>query len=76
MTKICLIAVNQEEAYKFARSQNFEPDQWFYPKNSAELSFKNDFHVIVVGNLGQNFFPSDFEKMYQLALKRGKIGRI
>jgi hypothetical protein len=71
-----LIAGNSEEAYRYSRLQNLEPNQWFYPKNSTELLFKSNFHVIVVGTAGQNFPALDFEKLYQLALERGKIGRI
>jgi hypothetical protein len=73
MTKICLIAGNEEEAYRFARNQNLEKDQYFYPHNTNDLLFRSNFHVIVVG--GQNFPSSMFEKIYQLALERGKIDR-
>lgn len=76
MTKICLIAGNSEEAYRFARLQNLEQDQWFYPKDPNDLLFRNNFHVIVCGTAGQNTPASIFEKIYQLALERGKIGRI
>lgn len=76
MTRICLIAGNREEAYRYARSQNLEHDQWFYPNNVNELQFLSNFHVIVVGTAGYNFPNSIFEKIYQLALERGKINRI
>jgi hypothetical protein len=75
MTKICLIAGNSEEAYRFARLQSLEPSQWFYPKSPDELLFKTNFHVIVVGTAGQNMPSNLFEKIYQLALQRGKIDR-
>jgi len=76
MTKICILAGNREEAYRYARSQNLEQDQWFYPNNPNDLLFKTNFHVIVVGTAGQNFPPTIFEKIYQLALERGKVGRV
>lgn len=76
MTKICLIAGNREEAYRYARSQNLEVDQWFFPTSPNELRFLSNFHVIVVGTAGYNFPNTIFEKIYQLALERGRIGRI
>jgi len=76
MTQICLLAGNSEEAYRFARSQNLDNSQWFYPKEPNDLLFKHNFHVIVVGTAGNNVPPSLFEKIYQLALKRGAIGRL
>lgn len=75
MTRICLIAGNAEEAYRFARLQNLEPEQYFYPKDVNDLMFKTNFHVLVVGSAGFNFPPSIFEKIYHLALERGRIGR-
>ncbi len=75
MTKICLIAGNSEEAYRFARLQNLSNEQWFYPKSENDLLFKTNFHVIVVGTAGMNTPPHYFEKVYKLALERGKIDR-
>lgn len=75
MTKICLIAGNQEEAYRYAKNQNLEANQWFYPKDINELLFKENFHVLVIGTAGHNIPSSLFEKIYQLALERGRIGR-
>lgn len=68
MTKICLIAGNEEEAYKFARSQNLNRDQYFYPHSINDLQFKSNFHVLVVGSAGQNIPSQIFEKIYKLAL--------
>ena len=73
MTKICLIANNEEEAYRFARNQNLNKDQYFYPHSMNDLLFRTNFHTIVVGF---NIPSSTFEKIYNLALERGKIGRI
>lgn len=75
MTKICLIAGNSEEAYRFARLQNLSPEQWFYPKDENDLLFRSNFHVIVVGNAGFNFPSHLFERIYNLALQRGRIDR-
>ena len=75
MTKLCLLAGNSEEAYRFARLQNLDKDQWFFPKNENDLMFRNNFHVLVVGSAGFNFPSSIFEKIYNLALERGRIGR-
>ena len=76
MTRICLIAGNLDEAKAFASSQSLCKDCWFYPKDINELLFKNNFHVLVIGSAGQNVPSSYFEKIYNLALERGKIGRI
>ena len=75
MTKICILAGNELEAYRYAQSQNFDKSQWFYPASVAELLFKRNFHVIVVGTAGENLAPDIFEKIYKLALEKGKIGR-
>ncbi len=63
------------EAKKWASSQNLNDDQYFYPLNYNDLLFHSNFHVIVIGvsDLEGSF---DFEKCYNLALSRGKIGRI
>jgi len=75
LTKLCLLAGNSEEAYRFARLQNLDKDQWFFPKNESDLLFRNNFHVLVVGSAGFNFPSAIFEKIYNLALERGRIGR-
>ena len=75
MTRICIIAGNELEAYRFAQSQNWDKTCWFYPHSLNDLSFKFNFHVITVGTAGENSPPDVFEKLYSLALKRGKIGR-
>jgi len=75
VTRICLIAGNEEEAYRYARNQNLNKDQYFYPHSVNDLLFQTNFHVIVVGSAGQNFPSHIFEKIYNLALERGRIGR-
>lgn len=75
MTRLCLLAGNSEEAYRYSRLQNLEPNQWFYPKNANDLLFRSNFHVIVVETAGMNFPVNEFERIYKLALERGKIGR-
>jgi hypothetical protein len=75
MTKICIIAGNELEAYRWAQSQNLDKNCWFYPYSLADLMFKSNFHVVTVGTAGENTPPETFEKLYSLALKRGKIGR-
>lgn len=75
MTQICLIAGNEQEALAFARLQNIPRESWFYPKGEKDLLFRSNFYVLVVGTAGMNIPPSIFEKIYQLALERGKVGR-
>lgn len=73
MTRICLLASSQEEAYRFARSQYLEKEQWFYASSPRDLIFQSNFHVLVVN--GSNFPSTIFERTYQIAQERGKIGR-
>ena len=75
MTRICILAGNELEAYQWAKSQNLERDQYFYPKDMNSLLFLTNFHVLVVGTAGMNMPPSLFEKIYNLARERGRIGR-
>lgn len=75
MTKICILAGNYKEALTYAIGQNFPKETWFYPKDEFELLTKSNFHVLVVGTAGENVPPSYFEKIYQTAQNRGKIGR-
>jgi hypothetical protein len=75
MTKICLIAGNSQEALNFAKLQNIPREAWFYPKDERDLLFRSNFYVLVIGTAGMNIPSSVFEKIYQLALERGKIGR-
>jgi hypothetical protein len=76
MTKICLLAGNEYEAKAYAKLQNIPPDCWFFPKDVNELMFKSNFYVLVIGTAGQNVPGPFFERVYRLALERGKIGRI
>jgi len=76
MTKICLLAGNLLEAKRFASNQGLDEDQWFFPRTMSDLLFKSNFHVIVIGSAGMNTPPDFFEKVYKLALERGKIGRL
>jgi hypothetical protein len=73
MTKICIIAGDEEEARKWAGSQNLNKDQYFFAHSENDILFKTNFHVIAVGTSN---IPSYFEKLYNLALERGKIGRV
>lgn len=70
---ICLIAGNELEAEQWARSQNLERDEWFYPTDPSDLNAKRNFHVIVVGTAGMNVPASYFNKIYNLALTRGRM---
>jgi len=72
---ICLLAGNYHEAKRYASSQDFEDDEWFYPENPSELYQRSNFHVLVVGTAGQNVPASYFERVWSLAKMRGRIGR-
>ena len=72
---ICVIAGNKLEAERYASSQNWEDTEWFYPASPEELRSRENFHVIVIGTAGMNVPPAYFERVYQLALSRGKMNR-
>ncbi len=76
MTQICIIAGNYKEALAFAKSQNIEPNCWFYPTDESDLLRRSNFHVLVIGTAGENVPASYFERIYQIAQKRGCIGRL
>lgn len=75
MTKICIFAKSETEAKRWASSQNLNNNQFFYPHDINDLLFKSNFHVIVIG-ISELEGSFSFEKTYNLALERGKIGRI
>ena len=75
MTRICLIAGNFSEAKKFASSQNWSSQQWFYPMDERDLLANSNFHVLVVGTAGENVPASWFNRFYNLALIRGRVDR-
>lgn len=72
---ICLLAGNYKEALTFAKGQNLDKNEWFFPENVHDLNFKQNFHVLVIGTAGENVPSLYFDKIYELAQKRGRIGR-
>ena len=72
---ICIISGNYLEAKQYASAQHWSDSEWFYPTDVDELMQRNNFHVIVIGTAGQNVPPKYFEKVFQLAHQRGRIGR-
>jgi fructose-1-phosphate kinase PfkB-like protein len=72
---ICIIAGNYLEAQRWAYGQQLEDSEWFYPAEPQDLFARSNFHVVVVGSAGQNIPPSYFERVFNLAHKRGRIGR-
>lgn len=75
MTRICIIAGNYAEAQRFAYAQYWEPEDWFYPSDPSELLKMTNFHVLVVGSAGMNVPESYFNTIFDLAKRRGRIGR-
>lgn len=75
MTKICIIAGNEHEALAFAKNQSIPRECWFYPKTMTDLLYLSNFYVLVIGTAGQNIPSYIFEQLYEMAQKRGKIGR-
>lgn len=73
---ICILAGNFKEAERWAYAQNLSRKEWFFPVDENDLMRRSNFHVIVVGTAGENVPASYFEKIYQIARNRGKIGRL
>ena len=76
MTRICIFAKTELDAFRFAQAQNWDRNCWFYPHSIDDLRFKRNFHVLVVGITELDASPANFEAAYKLALEKGKIGRI
>jgi hypothetical protein len=72
---ICLIAGNYQEALTYAKGQLFDHDEWFFPRDPIDLEQRSNFHVLVIGTAGLNVPPAYFERIFQLAKTRGRIGR-
>lgn len=72
---ICIIAGNYDEARMWARGQMLDKSEWFYPADLDDLKQRTNFHVMVVGTAGQNVSPGYFERVFNLAHARGRIGR-
>ena len=72
---ICVIAGNHLEAQTWATGQNLEDDEWFYPRDANDLLHRSNFHTVVVGTAGMNVPESYFNRVYDLALTRGRINR-
>lgn len=73
---ICLIAGNYLEAQRYASGQQLDDSEWFYPTDIEDLTARMNFHVIVVGTAGQNVPYSYFNSIFNLAKRRGRIGRV
>jgi len=73
---ICIISGNYKEAETWARGQFLEPSEWFYPSDIDDIKRYTNFHTVVIGSSGINVPPSYFEKIFSLAQKQGRIGRI
>jgi hypothetical protein len=70
---ICILSGNYLEAERFARSQEWDDNEWFYPFSPEELLTKRNFHVLVIGTAGQNVPPSYFEKIWTVAKHQGRL---
>ena len=44
MTRICIFAKSELEASRFAQTQNWGKECWFYPHSITDLRFKKNFH--------------------------------
>lgn len=72
---ICIIAGNRREAEQWARANDLDDSEWFYPYEPGELLSRTNFHVIVTGTAGENVPAEWFNRVYTLAKSRGAINR-
>lgn len=72
---ICILAGNYLEAKTYAYGQQLDEDEWFYPIDTDDLLKRTAFHVLVVGTAGHNVPVSYFDRVFQIAKQRGRIGR-
>jgi hypothetical protein len=70
---ICILSGNLREAERYAIAQELQPEEWFYPSDMDDLRTRKNFHVIVVGSVGENVPVSYFNKVYELAKERGRM---
>lgn len=71
---IFILAGNYNQAKKWASTQQLADDEWFSTLDLDELKRASDFHVIVLETAAE--LPSMlFEKLFNLAHKRGRINR-
>lgn len=67
---IAIISPTYIKAQKWADTQNFRSDEWFYVADKADVTSRVNFHVIVIGE-----FPEErigwFEGVYNLAKSCG-----
>jgi hypothetical protein len=52
-----------------------DDNEWFYPADEYDIKRRSNFHVIVIGSAGMNVPSSYFERIFNLAQERGRIGR-
>ena len=71
---IFVIAGSYEKAERWAATQQLTKKEWISTLDLDDLRQMSDFHVIVLDS-AQELAPSFFEKLFNLALKRGRIGR-
>jgi hypothetical protein len=72
---IYLLSGNYEEARKWASSQNLDGEEWFATLDVDELMQRSNFHIIVLPG-AQFLSPPFFERLWNTAQKRGRVGRL
>lgn len=71
---ICIIAGNYSQAKKWAASQMLADDEWFSTLDLDDLKSRENFHVIVLDTASE-LSPLYFERLFNLARKRGRMNR-
>lgn len=71
---ICLLASRYSEAERFAKAQLLDQSEWFFGMDEDELKKRTSFHVITIGYM-DDVPQSFFNRIYDLAKKRGRLGR-
>lgn len=71
---ICIIAGKYIHAERWASAQHLGDDEWFFPSSEYDLNGRENFHVVTLDTASE-IPPATFERLFRLALARGKQNR-
>lgn len=72
---IFVIAGTHDKARRWAQAQQLADNEWTSTLDLDELRQISNFHVIVLESASE-LAPSFFEKIFNLALQRGRMNRM
>lgn len=69
---ICLIAGTYKSAERWAKSQNLEPWEWFWPADVFVIYGKKNFHTIVVHDGIDNLSNDKLNRLLTASWESGR----